>query len=937
MPRRRIDVRFPFGGFDENVAYSNQREGTTRETLNMRGIDPSTGRIRGAQRSGLTRHHSSGTQLSGGSMIQDLNRVTTNNTLLTYSVAASPEAAASVQWSADVQTGSASVESDVVDIKVDAYDNVYVAQSIYGVVKYSSEGGEIAKLPIPDDTFSGGFHVTAVAVDGFQNVFIACSGSAAQGRVFAFEHQPDGTYLKAWTLDPALQVLDVALYQGDLLTLEGLQSSGGNPTEVRLRSGGAGTLSAPDVTADVAVGVDGDADKDARRFSVREDGAVYVAYHIPNGNSSSTKAGLCKISLYADTPAILYAFENDNETAGSTTKYGGLGLGIAVGPTNSAGNYTVYSYGVRDGTGTSGEDDSIVRMLVDTGAAFTVTGGWDYVEGSSEEPLASSARNRTIRIAVDDDGTVYVPFHGYTQQSLIVLDSSGNAQWTDFDTSNIPYAAAVPSRPKPNYQSGAGVDTHEFVYMGGDTALGGGALSYIECRRLVSAAQADTAFRTQQLVGTAGGNIVNFSSTALGSPTNGSGALDSTARYVQSAVLFEKVYFVDGINNKVWTPGDGGVGVDDGSVAEWLGTKSGSFIPKRNRLIAQWRGRLVLAGDPEDPQNWHMSAVEQPNDFNNAPDIPNARQAISGANARAGRCPDVINCIIPYSDDLLLLGGDKSIWRMTGDPMAGGQLDQISDETGIAFGRPYTMDPNGGLYFYGSQGSVYRWVPGSATPERLSLHTIDRRLQDIDQSAYFVRMAWSTRDEGLHVFQCPYNEGTPGGTAVKHWFWEAKTEAWWEDQFASTGVQPTSVMVINGDQGADRQVLIGCEDGRVRYIDGTATDDDSSETTSAIDSYVTIGPIVPLSTPGEVMYQHPEVWLANDLGGAHLTLLGGDEPEDLEIKVERSLGPGRNGPMLIQARADQMYFRLRNAAPGERWAFEKAAVYIASGGKRRAR
>lgn len=928
MPRRRIDVRFPFGGFNEDTALSGQREGTTRDTLNMRGIDPSTGRVRGAQRSGLTRYYNN---VLSGTYVQDLNKVTTNNTLLTYAIEGSPEGSGAIQWSADVQT-----DGDVSDIKVDAYDNVYVAQSIYGVVKYSSEGGEIAKIAIPDDSFSGGFSVNAVAVDDFQNVFIACTGSAAQGRVFAFEHQPDGTYLRAWTLDPGLQVLDVAVYQGDLLTLEGLQSSGGNPTEARLRIGGASMLTVPPVAADAAVDVDGDADKDALRFAVREDGILYVAYHQPNATSANHHAGICKINLYADTPAVLYALENGNE--GGTANTGGLGFAIGVGPLNSSGNYTVYSAGCRDGTGGAGEADATVRMLVDTGSAFTTTGGWAHEEGTGEELTLSAIGNRRLRLAVDDDGTVYVPFNGNTQQSVIILDSDGNAQWTDFDTSNIPFAVAIPARAKPTYQSGAGVDTHEFIYMGGDTALGGGALSYVECRRLVSVTQTDSAFRTQQLVGVSGGNIVNFSTSALGAPTNGLGALDSTARYVQSATLFEKVYFVDGINNKVWSPDDGSsIGTDDGTVTEWLGTKTGSFVPKRCRLIAQWRGRMVLAGDPEDPQNWHMSAVEDPNDFNNAPDIPNARQAISGVNARAGRCPDIINCIIPYSDDLLLFGGDKSIWRMTGDPMAGGQFDQISDETGIAFGKPYTMDPNGVLYFYGTRGSVYRWVPGEATPDRLSLYSIDRRLQDIDQSTYFIRMAWSVRDEGLHVFQCPYNEGSPGGTAVQHWFWESKTESWWEDQFASTGVQPTAVMIIDGDQASDRRILLGGEDGRVRYFDSAATDDDSNETTSAIDSYVTIGPLVPRHTEGQVIYQHPEVWLANDLGGAHLTMLGGDEPEDLDLLAERPLGPGRNGPMLIQARADQLYIRLRNAAAGERWAFEKAAMQIAGGGQRRKR
>ena len=335
-----------------------------------------------------------------------------------------------------------------------------------------------------------------------------------------------------------------------------------------------------------------------------------------------------------------------------------------------------------------------------------------------------------------------------------------------------------------------------------------------------------------------------------------------------------------------------------------------------------------------------MSAVEDPNAWNVAPSIPTVRQAVSGISSRAGRVPDIVNCIVPYSDDLLLFGGDKSIWRMTGDPMSGGQLDLVTEQTGMGWGRPYTKDPNGVLYFYGSRGSVYRWVPGQPVPQRISMRSVERRVQDIDQSKYYARLVWSNRDEGLHVFQVPFTgQWAIGGSGslVKHWFFEAKTGAWWEDQYATTAVQPTAATIIDGDQSADRKILIAGEDGRVRYIDSAATDDDASESASAIDSYVDIGPLIPGNQAGEFVYQHPEVWLANDRGSAHMQLLGGDEPEDQDLKHERTLHPGRNGPMLVRARADQMYMRLRSAASGESWAFEKASIYVASGGMKRAR
>ena len=49
-----LDIRFPIGGISDDVAFSEQKEGTTSSALNMRGLDPITGRERGSQREGLS-------------------------------------------------------------------------------------------------------------------------------------------------------------------------------------------------------------------------------------------------------------------------------------------------------------------------------------------------------------------------------------------------------------------------------------------------------------------------------------------------------------------------------------------------------------------------------------------------------------------------------------------------------------------------------------------------------------------------------------------------------------------------------------------------------------------------------------------------------------------------------------------------------------------
>ena len=60
MARRRtkFDMPFPMGGLVETFAYENQPRGSTVDCQNMRAYDPSTGRMRGAQRAGTAKYNS---------------------------------------------------------------------------------------------------------------------------------------------------------------------------------------------------------------------------------------------------------------------------------------------------------------------------------------------------------------------------------------------------------------------------------------------------------------------------------------------------------------------------------------------------------------------------------------------------------------------------------------------------------------------------------------------------------------------------------------------------------------------------------------------------------------------------------------------------------------------------------------------------------------
>ena len=321
MPRQKVDVRFPFAGISDDVAYSSQRERTTRNALNMRGIDPDTGRVRGGQRSGLTRYLPP--QLSGGNKVQALAKITTNNTLLTYAKEDNPELAPATVWSETTTYGGV-----IVDIKTDAYGNVYVADHQFGVVKYTPEGTKLQELAVPEDGFAASNRVTACAIDAFQNVYIAtgmndATGTAAKSRLYCFKHEIDDSYGLAWELDSGVEFCDVAIHQSDIITLEG-GNVGDTAGTLRVRYGMAQTLEAPAVTADVSLSItpsSGAGNDYARRMSVRQDGIVYVAYStVATTTGVSADGGVAKMAPYADTPAQVWQYENDG--------YGGSNGGV---------------------------------------------------------------------------------------------------------------------------------------------------------------------------------------------------------------------------------------------------------------------------------------------------------------------------------------------------------------------------------------------------------------------------------------------------------------------------------------------------------------------------------------------------------------------------------------------------------------------------------
>jgi len=419
------------------------------------------------------------------------------------------------------------------------------------------------------------------------------------------------------------------------------------------------------------------------------------------------------------------------------------------------------------------------------------------------------------------------------------------------------------------------------------------------------------------------GTVEKFSTSGFTAVTNGSSAFDNTVPVIFSTLLFGTLYYCDGSVYKT---------CDGSTVSAWSASAGSLPTDSSNeaRLIATWRNRIVLSGISSDPHNWFMSKMDDATDWDYSPSTTTEKDAVAGNNSNAGKCPDIINCLIPYSDDLLIFGGDHSIYQMTGDPLAGGQIDLVSDITGMAWGEPYCKTPEGIIYFFGSRGGVYQMAPGGI-PERITSKNIGNRLTSVDLSSTIVRMVWSDSEQGFYVFLTPLD-----GSATTNYFFDAREGAWWPDKFFDANMNPTAVHVFDGDAEGDRVILLGGLDGYLRYFSSSALDDDSEP----IESEVWIGP---LRLDQDIAFVLDELQMKlganSDKVNFYIWTGGGAEEafSNGKCRISGVWQPYRNKPVRQRTSGHAAYVQIKNDCVDESWSVEEMMVGLTKLGAMRQR
>jgi len=636
------------------------------------------------------------------------------------------------------------------------------------------------------------------------------------------------------------------------------------------------------------------------------------AFELSNGPDGTVGPTFFNNILVTEADGIAAKWSAQNGAIRWAYTDSGVGYGVAV---DSVGD----SYHVGPATDTSVAGSVTVRKLVDE--EDDVSSDWTFTVTKSGSSGYSDYVYEHPRLSVDSFDNVWIPANWDSPAVVysVLGFASDGTQVLSYVLGGSQVARSVAVNPAvPDYsRNPTEIDLPEYVVAGTEIGTSRDTLHQIQ---LVDTESNNAAPRNIVWVGAGGGDIKTFTGGSVTAVSGGSGAIDVNAPLVSSVVAFNKVYFADGRSYSVYDP-------KLNTVSEWIATSGGS-IPARCQIATFWRGRMVLARGPDDPFNWHMSELGNPDGWDQfPPNSPIATQAISGNNAQIGSVPDIVTALIPYDQERLVFGGDHTVNIMFGDPMDGGVISLVSDSTGIAFGSCWCKDESGALYFFGSRGGVYTMAPGATPiPVKISTMSIDRRLRDVDLSTHTLSMVWDVDEQELRIFQVPYAQSA---TDVPHFAWEKKTNAWHVDRFSDLSVQPSCSSVLDGDGPDDRVIAVGCVDGFVRFIDRDSSTDDGY----TIDSYTTIGPF--MSGDGGIRIRDPKITTARDQGVVWVELFAGDTPDVIGDPLASALlRPGQNGRARIGVRGSYAWLRLRSAARGGRWAFESGTIDVHATGRK---
>lgn len=397
-----------------------------------------------------------------------------------------------------------------------------------------------------------------------------------------------------------------------------------------------------------------------------------------------------------------------------------------------------------------------------------------------------------------------------------------------------------------------------------------------------------------------------------------------------------RIFFVDGNANGKYAY----YNPQTGRMVQWNSSHPSGLRP---RLICMWQRRIVISGSTVQGfvGQVSMSDERNPEDFNFA------KLPVDPRNPIQKQVGDIVTALIPFSDDVLIIGTDQMIWRQSGNPVSGGSQDLLCDGLGIAFGEAWCKSPEGILYFFSTRNGVYAMSPGTGARTGISPsdprtfygmpQCISNPIRDLldgintNTDQYSVKLAWDDFYKGVHVFISKVTEAA----ADTHYFYEQATGGWFKVVHANNDHNPLTACMFDGPSSTDRKLLQGSWNGYVYAVDHAATKDD----TTPIASEVYLTPIVS-DDFDEVMLKEMQFEMGDDSEDVELSLLKGRTVQSALSATPEEFGTitaGRGYTKPIRRSAYALVPRLTSDGTDGSWQFEKCRAILAGKGPVRRR
>jgi len=174
----RQKIPIPLGGLSDDLAFSEQAPGTTREAVNVRGLDPPSGRTRIAQRAGSTKFIAD--QVCS-TKLDAILPITYDKPRVKYT---QRTADFTTEWSVRVPPGNGAYS-----VVTDRQGNVFTIAVNGTVYKYNSAGQHVDTIvpPLP----AGFSAVRVIRLDELDNLYIAGTVKSGQYQGYIWKYQLD--------------------------------------------------------------------------------------------------------------------------------------------------------------------------------------------------------------------------------------------------------------------------------------------------------------------------------------------------------------------------------------------------------------------------------------------------------------------------------------------------------------------------------------------------------------------------------------------------------------------------------------------------------------------------------------------------------------------------------------------------------------------------